>query len=88
MATVFREPDRRQQFLPPVDMMAWLPEGGIVPLIVDAEGLMDLKDFEATSKVGKAWQPPFPSPVLLTLLIHACRHGVRSSRVIERLLGT
>ena len=85
MATFFREPDRRQQFLLPVDMMAWLPEGDIVHLIVDAVGLMDLKDFEATCKVGKAGQPPFAPHVLLTLLIYAYSHGVRSSRVIERL---
>jgi len=30
MAHFFREPDRRQRFLLPVDMMDWLPEGDIV----------------------------------------------------------
>jgi len=43
MAHFFREPDRRQRFLLPVDMMDWLPEGDIVHVIVDAVGLMDLK---------------------------------------------
>lgn len=85
MAHFFRQPDRRQRFLLPVDMMDWLPEDDIVHLIVDAVGLMDLSDFEKTCKVGHAGQPPFAPAVLLALLIHAYGHGVRSSRAIERL---
>jgi len=85
MAHFFREPDRRQCFLLPVDMMDWLPEGDIVHVIVDAVGLMDLSDFEATCKVGRAGQPPFAPAMLLALLIYAYSHGVRSSRAIERL---
>jgi len=85
MAHFFRQPDRRQRFLLPVDMMDWLPEGDIVHVIVDAVGLMDLSDFEATCKVGRAGQPPFAPAMLLALLIYAYSHGVRSSRAIERL---
>jgi transposase len=83
----FRVPDRRQRFRLPVDMMDWLPEDDIVHLIVDAVALMDLKGFEASCKVGKAGQAPFAPRVLLALLIYAYSHGVRSSRVIERLSG-
>ena len=85
MAHFFREPDRRQRFLLPVDMMDWLPEGDIVHVVVDAVGLMELSDFEATCKVGRAGQPPFAPAMLLALLIYAYSHGVRSSRAIERL---
>ena len=85
MAHFFREPDRRQRFLLPVDMMDWLPEGDIVHVVVDAVGLMELGDFEATCKVGRAGQPPFAPAMLLALLIYAYSHGVRSSRAIERL---
>lgn len=85
MAHFFREPDRRQRFLLPVDMMDWLPEGDIVHVIIDAVGLMDLSEFEATCKVGRAGQPPFAPAMLLALLIYAYSHGVRSSRAIERL---
>ncbi|MCI5078680.1 transposase [Oricola sp.] len=85
MAHFFRQPDRRQRFLLPVDMMDWLPEGDIVHVVVDAVGLMDLSDFEATCKVGRAGQPPFAPSMLLALLIYAYSHGVRSSRAIERL---
>jgi len=42
MAHHFREPERRQAFLLPDDMMDWLPEGDIVHLIVDAVAMMDL----------------------------------------------
>ena len=87
MAQFFREPDRRQRFLLPVDMMDWLPEADIVHLIVDAVGQMDLSAFEATCKVGRAGQAPFAPRVLLALLLYAYRHGVRSSRVIEQLCG-
>ncbi len=85
MAHFFRAPDRRQRFLLPVDMMDWLPEDDIVHLVVDAVGLMDLSEFEATCKVGGAGQPPFAPAMLLALLIYAYGHGVRSSRAIERL---
>ena len=74
MAHFFREPDRRQRFLLPVDMMDWLPSDDIVHLVV-----------EAASKVGGAGQAPFAPRVLLALLIYAYSHGVRSSRAIERL---
>lgn len=85
MAHFFRAPDRRQRFLLPVDMMDWLPEDDIVYLIVDAVDVMDLSGFEATCKVGHAGQAPFAPAMMLALLIYAYSHGVRSSRVIERL---
>jgi transposase len=85
MAPFFREPDRRQRFLLPVDMLDWLPEDDIVHLIIEAVDLMDLSGFEASCRVGKAGQAPFAPRVLLALLIYAYAQGVRSSRAIERL---
>ena len=87
MAHHFHEPERRQAFLLPADMMDWLPEGDIVHLIVDAVTMMKLDAFEADYKLGRAGQAPFAPQVLLALLIYAYSHGVRSSRVIERLCG-
>jgi len=87
MAHHFREPERRQVFLLPADMMDWLPEGDIVHLIVDAVAMMPLGEFEADYKLGRAGQAPFAPQGLLALLIYAYSHGVRSSRVIERLCG-
>ncbi|MGI4939954.1 MAG: hypothetical protein ACRYHQ_05225 [Janthinobacterium lividum] len=71
MAHHFREPERRQAFLLPADMMDWLPEGDIVHLIVDAVPIMDLGEFEADYKLGRAGQAPFAPQVLLALLIYA-----------------
>jgi len=71
MAHHFREPERRQAFLLPADMMDWLPEGDIVHLIVDAVSMMDLGAFEADCKLGRAGQAPFAPQVLLALLIYA-----------------
>jgi transposase len=87
MAHHFREPERRQPLLLPADMRDWLPQGDIVHLIVDAVAMMDLSEFEASAKLGRAGQAPFAPQVLLTLLLYAYSHGIRSSRVIERLCG-
>src|SRR4051794_34238812 len=83
----FRCPERRQSFLLPPDMRDWLPEDDIVHLILDAVSLMDLAAFEATHKLGGAGQAPFAPSMLLSVLIYAYSHGVRSSRAIERLCG-
>src|SRR3954447_9424476 len=87
MAHDFRCPERRQSFLLPPDMRDWLPEDDIVHLILDAVSLMDLAAFEATHKLGGAGQAPFAPSMLLSVLIYAYSHGVRSSRAIERLCG-
>src|SRR3954468_25009978 len=87
MAHDFRCPGRRQTFLLPPDMRDWLPEDDIVHLILDAVALMDLAAFEATHKLGGAGQAPFAPSMLLSVLIYAYSHGVRSSRAIERLCG-
>src|SRR4051794_7940156 len=87
MAHHFREPERRQPLLLPADMRDWLPQGDIVHLIVDAVAMMDLSEFEASAKLGRAGQAPFAPQVLLALLLYAYSHGIRSSRVIERLCG-
>src|SRR3954453_15031136 len=87
MAHDFRCPERRQTFLLPPDMRDWLPEDDIVHLILDAVALMDLSAFEATHKLGGAGQAPFAPSMLLSVLICAYSHGVRSSRAIERLCG-
>jgi transposase len=58
-----------------------------VHLIVDAVSVMDLRAFEAQHKLGGAGQPAFAPQMLLAVLIDAYRHGVGSSRAIERLCG-
>ncbi len=87
MAHDFRCPERRQTFLLPPDMRDWLPEDDIVHLILDAVALMELSAFEAAHKLGGVGQAPFAPSMLLSVLIYAYSHGVRSSRAIERLCG-
>ncbi|MFD0387628.1 transposase [Tistrella bauzanensis] len=85
MARDFRRPERRQGFLLPPDMQDWLPQDDIVHLVLDAVSLMDLSKYEAKHRVGGVGQAPFAPSMLLTLLIYAYSHGVKSSRAIERL---
>ena len=87
MARFFRPAERRQGFLLPPDMADWLPADDIVHLIIDAVSLLDLSGFEAQHRVGGAEQAPFAPSLLLTVLVYAYSHGVRSSRAIERLCG-
>src|SRR6476660_2404936 len=87
MAHDFRCPERRQTFLLPPNMRDWLLEDDIVHLILDAVALMDLSAFETAHKLGGAGQAPFAPSMLLSVLIYAYSHGVRSSRAIERLCG-
>jgi transposase len=87
MARFFRTAEHRQSFLLPVDMRDWLPDDDIVHLIVDAVSVMDLRSFEAQHKLGGAGQPAFAPQMLLSVLIYAYSHGVRSSRAVERLCG-
>ena len=85
MAHHFREPERRQALLLPADMMDWLPEGDIVHLIVDAVALMDLGEFEADYKLGRAGQAPFAPQVLLALQIYAYSHAGAVHEIPSRL---
>ena len=87
MAHDFRCPEYRQSFLLPPNMRDWLPEDDIVHLILDAVSLMDLSALGAAHKLGGAGQAPFAPAMLLSVLIYAYSHGVRSSRAIERLCG-
>lgn len=85
MARDFRRPERRQAFLLPPDMRDWLPQDDIVHLVLDAVSLMDLSKYEEQHRVGGVGQAPFAPEMLLSLLIYAYSHGVKSSRAIERL---
>lgn len=85
MARDFRRPERRQAFLLPPDMQDWLPRDDIVHLVLDAVSLMDLSKYEEEHRVGGVGQAPFAPSMLLSLLIYAYSHGVKSSRAIERL---
>lgn len=66
-------------------MRDWLPQDDIVHLVLDAVSLMDLAKYEEQHRVDGVGQAPFAPEMLLTLLIYAYSHGVKSNRAIERL---
>ena len=85
MANFYREPDRRQRFLLPVDMADWVPDTDLVHLLLDAVGLMDLSTFEAHYRKRGSGAPPFAPWMMVAILLYAYANGQRSSRKIERL---
>ncbi|MFG1466767.1 IS1182 family transposase [Xanthobacter sp. DSM 24535] len=85
MANFYREPDRRQRFLLPVDMSDWVSDTDMVHLLLDAIELMDLSAFEAHYTRRGTGAPPFSPSMMVCVLIYAYANGHRSSRKIERL---
>ena len=85
MANFYREPDRRQRFLLPVDMSEWVCETDMVHLLLDVIELMDLSAFEAHYTKRGTGAPPFSPSMMVCVLIYAYANGHRSSRKIERL---
>ncbi|MBF0158318.1 MAG: hypothetical protein HQL58_02230, partial [Magnetococcales bacterium] len=70
MAGFFREPDRKQRYLLPVDMTEWVPEDDIAHLILDVVEGMDLSRFERRYKVGGVGAPPLSPGMMLSVLIY------------------
>ncbi|NGZ07395.1 MAG: transposase [Magnetococcales bacterium] len=85
MAGFFREPDRRQMHLLPVDMLEWVPEDDIAHLILDVVEGMDLSRFKARYQVGGVGAPALSPGMMLAVLIYGYCHGYTSSRKLERL---
>ena len=88
VAKDFRYVDRDQGFLLPPDIREWLPEGHLVWMVLEVVGSLDLRAFRGKAKLGGAGRAPIDPGMLLSLLIYAYAHGVRSSRQIERLCET
>jgi transposase len=70
--------------LPP-SMTDWLAEDHLVWFVIEAVGQLDTSAFHARAKLGGVGRRGFDPDMLLTLLVYAMAHGVRSSRQIERL---
>jgi transposase len=89
MAKGYRPVDRDQAFLLPVDMREWLPGDHPVHLVIAvvAEHL-DTSAFHAQRKTGGAGAAGYDPDMLLTVLVWAYAHRVRSSRRMEELCRT
>lgn len=85
VAKDFRHPDRDQSFLLPPDMRQWLPVGHLVWFVLEVLDELDVSQFEATARLGRAGRAPFAPRTLLGLLLYGYAHGQRSTRQLERL---
>jgi len=89
MAKGYRPVDRDQPFLFPPDMREWLPPDHPVWLVIRVvEEHLDTSAFHARRKTGGAGTAGYDPDMLVTVLVWAYAHGVRSSRDIERLCRT
>jgi transposase len=89
MAKGYRPVDRDQAFLFPPDMREWLPPDHPVWLVIRVvEGHLDTSAFHSRRRTGGAGTAGYDPDMLLTVLVWAYAHGVRSSRDMERLCRT
>jgi len=89
MAKGYRPVVRDQVFLLPPDMREWLPEDHPVWLVIRViEAHLDTTAFHAGRRTGGAGSAGYDPDMLLTVLVWAYAHGVRSSRRMEQLCGT
>src|SRR5580700_12314971 len=89
MAKGYRPVDRDQPFLLPPDMREWLPEDHPVWLVIRVVAdHLDTSAFHARRKTGGPGAAGYDPDMLVTVLVWAYAHGVRSSRDMERLCGT
>jgi transposase len=89
MAKGYRPVDRDQPFLLPPDMREWLPGDHPVWLVIRVVAdHLDTSMFHARRRTGGPGTAGYDPDMLVTVLVWAYAHGVRSSREIERLCGT
>src|ERR1700749_1854817 len=88
MAKGYLPVDRDQAFLLPPDMRQWLPEGHAVWLVIEAVRRLDTSAFQAGRRTGGAGAAGYDPDMLLTVLVWAYAHRVRSSRRMEELCRT
>jgi transposase len=89
MAKGYRLVERDQPFLLPPDMREWLPGDHPVWLVITVVAdHLDTSAFHARRKTGGPGTAGYDPDMLVTVLVWAYAHGVRSSREIERLCGT
>jgi transposase len=80
----FLYPQRDQPFLMPVDMREWLPEDDLAFIVLDAVAALDLGEFRRRYRADGHGRAAFGPQMMVALLLYACCHGERSSRVIGK----
>jgi transposase len=80
--------DRDQRFLLPPDMREWLPADHLVWWLLEVVDRLDTSVFHQHRRLGGQGRAGYDPDMLLSLLVYAYCHRVRSSRQIERLCHT
>ncbi|TCO38165.1 hypothetical protein EV646_12178, partial [Kribbella antiqua] len=85
MARGYRPVDRDQQFLMPVDMSEWLPQGHLAWFLLDVVGQVDTSVFHRRHPRSGPGRRAYDPDMMLALLLYSYAVGQRSSRRIEAL---
>jgi transposase len=88
VASAYRLVDREQPFLLPPSLREWLAADHLVWFLISAVAELDTSGFHRRRVQAGVGRPAYDPDMLLTLLIYAYAHGVRSSRRIEQLCAT
>lgn len=83
MAYNFKQCDRDQQFLLPVDMRDWLPDDHLVWFVLDAVDRLDLSRFYGSYRDDGWGRAAFHPQMMVGLVLYAYAVSERSSRRIE-----
>ena len=93
MGCRFKALNRDQQFLLPLSLHDWLPDGDLAYFIIDLVETLDLgelyKYYEWAEgkerRKAASGQPPFHPKMMVALILYAYSNGAPSSRRIARL---
>lgn len=78
--------EAEQAFLLPPDVRDWLPADDLAWLVVEVVDRLDLAEFYGRYRSNGQGKAAFHPAVMLAILIYAHARGIRSSRLIERML--
>jgi transposase len=82
MGARFVSVDHDTPLLMPPDLREWVPQDHLVHFIMEAVGLLDLRDAKINERGTGSRQ--YPPSLMLGLLIYSYATGTFSSRQIER----
>lgn len=85
MANNYIRCDREQQYLLPVDVRDWLPQGHLARFILEVVPELDTSTFHEVHPKGGPGRCAYDPDMMVALLLYSYSQGVRSSRKIEAL---
>ena len=86
MSKTYLPYDLDQQLLLPAALQEWLPDDHLAYFISDIVDQLDPSDFTARYEVERRGGPPYPTRMMVKVLLYGCCIGVSSSRRIAQRL--